>query len=145
MGPRKQQNYIADLLHWASLSEVEVSPKARDLMKSDTRQALRVAMVAKETEHFGAYHHAAYRARWTDARDLSDPAVLTQLIEDAGLDPESVLERASSQDIDQQLTKQTQDAIERGVFGVPTLFVGGEMFWGNDRFEVAKHFILKSS
>ena len=39
------------------------------------------------------------------------------------------------------LDRQTEDAIDRGVFGVPTLFVGEEMFWGNDRFELVRHYV----
>ena len=43
----------------------------------------------------------------------------------------------------QRLERDTQEAIERGVFGVPTLFAGGEMFWGNDRFELVRYYVQK--
>ncbi|MBW2236960.1 MAG: DsbA family protein [Deltaproteobacteria bacterium] len=43
-----------------------------------------------------------------------------------------------------RLDADTREAIERGVFGVPTVFVGDEMFWGNDRFELARHYIRKA-
>ena len=40
---------------------------------------------------------------------------------------------------------ETQTAIERGVFGVPAIFVGDEMFWGNDRFELVRHYLDKEA
>jgi 2-hydroxychromene-2-carboxylate isomerase len=43
-----------------------------------------------------------------------------------------------------RLDADTREAIERGVFGVPTVFVRDEMFWGNDRFELARHYIRKA-
>jgi 2-hydroxychromene-2-carboxylate isomerase len=67
--------------------------------------------------------------------------VLAPLVEAAGMDVEKVFARADSDDVDQQLDKLTREAIDRGVFGVPTLFVGDEMFWGNDRFEVVRHYL----
>ena len=54
-----------------------------------------------------------------------------------GRDPEEVLEKASSREAKEALKSATGEAIERGVFGAPTFFVGDEMFWGNDRL----HFV----
>ena len=44
----------------------------------------------------------------------------------------------------EQLDADSRAAVERGVFGAPTLSVGDEMFWGNDRFELVRHYIQKS-
>jgi 2-hydroxychromene-2-carboxylate isomerase len=133
-----------DLGHWASVSGVTVSPEAGKHRRTDARPALRVALVAKEMGRFAEFHHAAYAARWSEGRDLSQRDTLGALIEAAGMDAEDVLARADSGDIAQQLDKQTREAIERGVFGVPTLFVEGEMFWGNDRFEVVRHYLERA-
>ena len=61
----------------------------------------------------------------------------------AGLDGDAALERSQSDEITQRLRKDTDDAIERGVFGLPTIFVGDQMFWGNDRFELVRHYLQK--
>jgi len=144
MGPRKQANYIRDLLGWAEFAGVEISPDARDLVKTDARPALRAAMVAGELGRFREFHHPAYAARWCDAQDLSQRDVLASLFEGAGIDPEPALARAESDEVDKQLDAQTKEAIERGVFGVPTLFVGDRMFWGNDRFELVRFYLERA-
>ena len=144
MGPRKQANYFGDLFHWAALSDVTIDPRVQDLRKTDARPPLRVAMVAKEMGRFQEFHHSAYRARWSEARDLSQREELAKLVADAGLDVEAVLAHAESKDIDEQLDAQTREAIDRGVFGVPTMFVGDEMFWGNDRFELVRFYIQRA-
>lgn len=144
MGPRKQANYIGDLLHWAEMSGVAISRDAAQLIKSDTQPALRAALAAMEADGFHGFHHAAYRARWGEARDLSQREVLVELLEQAGLDAASILERAESSEVGERLDANTEGAIERGVFGVPTVFVGDDMFWGNDRFEVARFYIERA-
>jgi 2-hydroxychromene-2-carboxylate isomerase len=141
MGERKKANYYNDFFHWAELSGVTIDPGVRDLMKTDARPALRAAMAAQEMGRFREFHYPAYRARWCDARDLSQRTVLAQLLDDAGLDVEAALARAESTEIDDRLERETQAAIDRGVFGVPTMFVGDQMFWGNDRFELIRFYV----
>jgi 2-hydroxychromene-2-carboxylate isomerase len=145
MGPRKQANYMKDFLRWASFCGVEVSPNGLAHIKVDTAPALRVALAAKEISEggdaFRQLHHSIYRARWCEGRDVSQPELLCGLIDAAGFDPRLVQKRAESEACGDALEEQTEEAMERGVFGVPTLFVGDEMFWGNDRFEVIRHYI----
>jgi 2-hydroxychromene-2-carboxylate isomerase len=121
-----------------------MSPKARDYMTSDTSLALRGALVAKDEGRFSEYHHPMYRARWADPRDVADPEIVRQFLSSAGLDGDAALDRAESDELIGRLKDDTQEAIERGVFGVPTIFVGDEMFWGNDRFELVRHYLEKS-
>jgi len=145
LGPRKQANAMNDLRHWAEAIGAEVSPDARAFYKSDTSLALRCALVAKDLGRFREFHYPAYRARWARARDLAQESVLEELIAGAGLDADTVLARARTPELEARLTRETQTAIERGVFGVPTLFVGDEMFWGNDRFELARFYVEKAA
>ena len=141
MGDRKKANYFSDLLAWAEYSGVTLSPKAGELLKTDARPPLRVALVAKETGGFRDFHHAAYRARWCEGRDLSDAKVLRDLLEGASLDATEVLCRAEEPNVQDQLDRDTQTAIEQGMFGVPSMMVGDKMFWGNDRFELVRYYL----
>ena len=102
------------------------------------------ALVAKDQGRFREYHYPAFRARWAEAKDISDPEVVRALLAGAGLDAEAALQRAQSDELRERLDADSRAAIERGVFGAPTLFVGDEMFWGNDRFELVRHYIQKS-
>jgi 2-hydroxychromene-2-carboxylate isomerase len=143
MGPRKLANSAHDLRHWAELCGAEFSPDARK-SRPDPGLLTRAALVAKDAGRFRDYHYPAFRARWADASDISDPQVVRALLSGAGLDADAALERARSDELQQRLDDESRQAVERGVFGAPTLFVGDEMFWGNDRFELVRHYIQKS-
>jgi 2-hydroxychromene-2-carboxylate isomerase len=143
MGERKRRHYRADLLHWAELCGAQLSPDAGKA-HPDTRLLLRCALVAKDEGRFREFHYPAYRARWAEAQDVADEGVVRGLLRGAGLDEGAALARAKSPEIEARLAEETRSAILRGVFGVPTLFVGDEMFWGNDRFELARYYATKS-
>ena len=141
LGPRKSADYQASVMHWSKLCDAPVSPDAVKYLKSDTSLALRAALVAKDEGRFKAFHEPMYRARWAEPRDPADRSVVRELLADAGLDAEAALARAESEELVGRLDRDTDEAIERGVFGVPTIFVGDEMFWGNDRFELVRHYL----
>jgi len=145
LGPRKQANSANDIRHWAEALGAELSPAARGLYRTSTELALRCALVAKDLGRFRELHEPLYRARWAQARDLSQDDVLLELLRGAGLDATAVLERAKSPELEARLTRDTEAAIARGVFGVPTIFVGDEMFWGNDRFELVRFYVQKAA
>jgi len=81
---------------------------------------------------------AVFHAIWVDSRNLNDPAVVGQVLSDAGFDAATLLAMANDQATKDQLKAVTMRAVERGVFGAPTFFVGDEMFWGQDRMEQVK-------
>ncbi len=95
----------------------------------------RAALVAKDEGRFREFHYPAFRARWADPVDIADPEVVRGLLAGAGLDADEALARAQSDELKERLDADSRAAVERGVFGAPTLFVGDEMFWGNDLFE----------
>ncbi len=143
LGPRKSADYQNSVRHWAELCGAEISPDARNFLKTDTSLALRGALVAKDEGRFREYHYPMYRARWAEPRDLSEPSVVREHLAAAGLDAEAALSRAESDELKERIANETSEAIDRGVFGVPTIFVGEEMFWGNDRFELVHHYLSK--
>lgn len=143
MGPRKLRNAANDLRHWADLCGAEFSPSARSI-RPDSRLLAQAALIAQDEGKLRRFHYPAFRARWAEARDIADPAVVKELLQNAGLDGERALARAQSDEQRARIDADSRAAIERGVFGAPTLFVGDEMFWGNDRFEVARHYVQKA-
>jgi 2-hydroxychromene-2-carboxylate isomerase len=80
-----------------------------------------------------AYLDAIMAATWENGRNTADPAVLTAVLDEAGLDGAAILARTQDDAVKQALAATTQDAVARGVFGIPTFFVGGEMFFGKER------------
>jgi 2-hydroxychromene-2-carboxylate isomerase len=78
-------------------------------------------------------------AVFRDGRDLADPAVIAELAASLGVaDPQAALADAR---VKERLRANTQWAIERGVFGVPTFLIGDELFWGHDAFDMALEYL----
>ncbi len=78
---------------------------------------------------------AEFAAIWGKPEDLSQRAVLIDVLTRAGLDGEALLERADTDTVKRQLEAETAAAADRGVFGAPTMFIGDQMFFGNDRLD----------
>jgi 2-hydroxychromene-2-carboxylate isomerase len=81
---------------------------------------------------------AVFQAIWVDSRNMNDPVTAGQVLTDAGFDAAALLVMANDQATKDQLKAVTMKAVERGVFGAPSFFVGDEMFWGQDRMEQVK-------
>jgi 2-hydroxychromene-2-carboxylate isomerase len=143
MGERKKTNYMNDMRHWGEMIGADFGPNIAG-PRPDTRLLLKAALVAKDAGRFSELHYPAYRARWAEAKDVADPTIVRALLAGAGLDADAAIARAQSDELAARLKADTQAAIERGVFGVPTVFVGDEMFWGNDRFELARWYVQKT-
>ena len=86
---------------------------------------------------------AAFAAMWADDRNLGDAAVLHDIARQAGLDPEQAMKAIEEPRIKEQLKANTDEAIKRGVFGAPAIFVGDDLFWGNDRLHFVEELLRK--
>ena len=101
--------------------------------------ALRGALWVEEQapERFAAYHQAMFRAAWRDATPVSKKDEVVRVAAGAGLDPAAFAAGIDAAEIKDRLRAQTDAVRGRGAFGVPTFFVGQDMFWGQDRL----HFV----
>ena len=79
------------------------------------------------------YVAAVASAMWEQGLKMDDPDVVADVLTKAGLDARAILEATQDPDGKAELVANTQAAVERGVFGIPTFFVGDEMFFGKDR------------
>jgi 2-hydroxychromene-2-carboxylate isomerase len=131
--PAKGKYLGKDIRRWTDAYELPF--KWGDLFPQKTVYALRVALVAAKHGKFDEIHEPLFKAVWVEDRDVSDEAVLAEIITDAGMDATAVFEEISTDAIKDELRANTEEAVERGVFGAPTFFVGDEMFFGNDRFD----------
>jgi 2-hydroxychromene-2-carboxylate isomerase len=91
-----------------------------------------------------AYRRAAFRATWVDNRNVSDPAVALSIGVDLGLDEEELFAGMASGAVKEKLKANTEKATERGAFGVPSFFVGEDMFWGQDRLDFVRRAVERS-
>ena len=94
---------------------------------------MRMAMVAQADGDLPRFIDAAYAAMWEDGHNMGDPAVIAEVIGAKGFDAETLMAHAQEPAAKEALAANTQAAVARGVFGVPTFFVGDSMFWGKER------------
>lgn len=73
-----------------------------------------------------------WSATWAESREVSSPAVLRALVEELGLPAAALIEEAQGEAAKQRLRENTEAAIGQGIFGVPSVLVQGELFWGYD-------------
>ncbi|MCY4589004.1 MAG: 2-hydroxychromene-2-carboxylate isomerase [Alphaproteobacteria bacterium] len=88
--------------------------------------------------------HAMLEAHWSDDADLADRTTLAGLGRGIRLDSEALLEHAQSPEILAILEANTEEAIARSVFGSPTYFIDGDMYYGQDRLELIEHALRQS-
>ena len=87
---------------------------------------------------------AAFDAYWGDDKDISQIPVLTEIAQKAGVDPATILAAIETQPVKDKLRTNTQELIDRGGYGSPTMFVGGDdMYFGNDRMPLIRDAILR--
>ena len=92
----------------------------------------------RQPERFEALLACVFKGMWVDALNLGDAAVLGPLLAEAGFEPQALLALAAEQEVKDALKANTEAAIKRGMFGAPTLFVGDEMFFGQDRLDFVR-------
>lgn len=95
--------------------------------------AARIATVAEPEGWCADWSRAVYHAEFAEDLDIGTSAVLAGILERLGRAPEAVLAAAEAPATKERLRARTDEALELGIFGAPTLRVGEELFWGNDR------------
>lgn len=89
------------------------------------------------------YLDAVSRAMWETGQKMDDPAVVETVLREAGLDAAALLALTQTPDVKAQLLANTERAVQRGTFGIPTFFVGDEMFFGKDRLGQVEEYLAR--
>ena len=100
-----------------------------------TLMLMRGAMVAERDGFLPDYIEAMLKGMWEQDLKLDDPEVLHKAYVDAGFDADKIMADMGSEPIKARLMETTAAAVERGAFGIPTFFVGDEMFFGKERLD----------
>ena len=126
---RLHHNWL-DMHRWSEHFDVPLEMPASHPRR--TVLAMRAILAAGEEGRVPATR-ALFDAYWVRGEDVAEPAVVAVALDRAGLDGAACVARSGEQVIKDELRARTDEAIARGIFGAPTFFVGGEMFWGQDR------------
>jgi 2-hydroxychromene-2-carboxylate isomerase len=99
--------------------------------------AARIACLAAGETWGPEFVRAVYRANFAEDRDIADPAVIGAILDGLGQPGAALVARTQAPEVKDALRRQTEEAQRLGIFGAPSFFVAGELFWGNDRLEDA--------
>jgi 2-hydroxychromene-2-carboxylate isomerase len=111
----------------------------------NTVALMRGALVAQSLGMFERYVDEVFGYMWADPRKMDDPAVFRAALDESHLPAERILDLIQTTDVKQRLIDNTQRSVDRGAFGVPTFFVGDEIFFGKDRLRDVEELIVESS
>jgi len=132
--PAKGRYMARELERWAKRYGVRFQPNPFPFL-ANTLRLMRGAVASQRLGVFDRYHPAVFAATWADAEDLGDEGAFREVLQRAGVDADELSRAIDAPETKAELRSATEIAIERGVFGAPTVFVGDEMFWGNDRLD----------
>ena len=108
-----------------------------DPWPSSSLGAMRAALHARAAGREREFASAAFQVAFGEGHDLAEPRNVLAAAERTGLEPAEVEAAIADRAIKDELRAETDAAHARGVFGVPTVAVGKELFWGDDRLEAA--------
>jgi 2-hydroxychromene-2-carboxylate isomerase len=106
---------------------------------------MRGLVAAQARGEGAAFIEMGLAGMWEDGLKLDDPEVLARTIAGAGLDAEALIEMSQRTETKQRLIEETERAVNRGAFGVPTFFVGEEMFFGKDRLGQVEEEVMRTA
>lgn len=138
MIPAKGRYMIRDLARFAERYGVPMRFNPHFPINTLTLMRLLVALQLYQAERFDDALQALFRAIWVDGVNMGDPARVAGVLVAAGFDAAALQAQAAEPAVKDTLKATTEEAVKRGVFGAPTCFVGGEMFFGQDRLDFVR-------
>lgn len=126
--------YRQDLDDWSRLLRIETRYHPGYPLRN--ARALRACLLAADQGVAEGFVTGLMRAYWSEARDISDLDVLADIGVAVGLVGDEVKGAATSAAMKARLAADTEEAIARGVFGVPTVDTGAKLYFGNDRLDL---------
>lgn len=99
----------------------------------NTLQIMRGAIAAEMDGILPKYLEVVMPAMWENSQKMDDPEVIRSVLDAGGIDGAHVLARIQEPDVKAKLAANTEDAVTRGAFGIPTFFVDGDIYFGKDR------------
>ncbi|MCP1624038.1 2-hydroxychromene-2-carboxylate isomerase [Pseudomonas nitroreducens] len=136
--PAKGRYTLIDMTRFARRYGVPLKMNPHFPINTLTLMRAATGVQLRQPERFEALLACVFKGMWVDALNLGDPAVLGPLLAEAGFDPQALLALTAEQEVKDALKANTEAAIKRGMFGAPTMFVGNEMFFGQDRLDFVR-------
>ena len=137
--PAKGKYMMVDLQRYAD--KYKVPYKRNPYFPVNTLSLMRGAVSYQDDGDFLKYVNVMFQNMWIDPKNLNDDEVLKRVLIDNNFDIDDFMQRISDQNVKNKLISNTENAVKKGAFGAPTIFVGDEMFFGQDRMEFIENSI----
>jgi len=139
----KARYHAKDLQDWARFAGLKIKMPPT-IFPVNSVKVMRACLFLNRQGELVDFANAAFQAYWTDDRDISDDDVIRDICRVADVDADAVLSAAQAQAVKDELRANTDELINRGGFGSPTMFVGDDMFFGNDRLVLVEAAIKRA-
>ena len=136
--PAKGRWMFQDLALWARRYGVGLAMNPHFPINTLTLMRGAVGLQMRQPADFERYVDCVYRAMWVAPCNMGDPAVMAEVLQRAGFDVAAFTALVGDAEVKAKLVANTEEAVARGVFGAPTMFVGERMFFGQDRLEFVR-------
>jgi 2-hydroxychromene-2-carboxylate isomerase len=135
--PQRQAYRLAELARWSAHLGLPLNaqPKFFPVPPELPSRLIIAARTTLGAEHALVLAGAVMRALWAEDKNIADDATLVQVADLAGFDGRMLLKSAATAGVQEQLDKNTDEAIAANVFGSPWYIVDGEGYWGQDRLD----------
>lgn len=140
--PAKWAYMLKDLQDWAREAGLKIVFPPR-VFPVNSVKAMRGCLWLEPQGKLLPFATAVFEAYWAREEDISQDAVLLEICDQVGIDGDAFLAGIAQPAIKQQLKANTEEVIARGGFGSPTLYLGDDMYFGNDRLPLLKAAILR--
>jgi 2-hydroxychromene-2-carboxylate isomerase len=138
--PAKQAYMLKDLADWARVANLKIKMPPT-VFPVNSVKAMRGCIWLEPQGKLVPFATAVFEAYWGDDQDISKDEVLTKICERVGIDPAKFFAGIGEQSVKDQLKANTDEAIARGLFGVPTYAVDGKLFWGFDALTMLRGYL----
>ncbi len=142
--PAKGRWMNDDIARWARRYGVPFSFNPHFPINTLTLMRGATGLQMRRPADFLRYLDLIERAMWETPKNLGDAAVLAATLADAGFAADEFIALVADPEVKAKLVATTEEAVARGVFGAPTFFVGGAMFFGQDRLDFVREALLAS-
>ncbi len=140
--PAKQRYMHKDLQDWARAAGIAITMPP-SVFPVNSVKAMRGCIWLESPERMLPFARGVFEAYWGHDRDISQDEVLRDICLGAGIDADALLQGIGTGPIKDQLKANTEELIRRGGFGSPTMFVGDDMYFGNDRLPLVRSAALR--
>jgi len=143
--PERQAYRVVELKRWCRRLGIPLNPRPAYMCPNADLASCIVIAADQAGLPVAALYKAILAAEWYEDRDISNEAVLSDIVGEQGFRADDLFRQARTSTVQALYRRHTDDAIAAGVFGSPSYVFQGELFWGQDRLDMLEEAIAMAS